>query len=162
MTEIETLLPVLAQPGQPETLFAAMEAATQRAAGHQLFTLLYVDGQDVARCYSNRPAEYAVAGRKPMGPTEWGTLVLKNQKPFLGPDKAAIRWAFFDHALIESMGLGSAICVPIVYDGATIGSMNLLHTEHYYEEKHVAPLLALAPLLIPGFLQARSAARPNA
>jgi GAF domain-containing protein len=159
MTDIETLLPVLTQSGQPDTLFKAMEAATHRIAGHQLFTLLYVDGTDVARCYSNRPEEYPVAGRKPMGPTPWGELVLTGKQPFLGRDKAAIRWAFFDHALIEGMGLGSAICVPIVYDGATIGSMNLLHTEHFYQETHVAPLVAVAPLLIPAFLQARSEQR---
>jgi hypothetical protein len=159
MIDPAALLPVFAKPGQPHTLFKAVEDATLAAVGHQLFTLLYVDGGEVARCYSNRPAEYPLAGRKPMGPTPWGALVLTGQQPFLGRDKAAIRWAFFDHALIEGMGLGSAICVPIVYDGATIGTMNLLHTEHVYQEAHVAPVLAMAPLLIPGFLEARRDSR---
>jgi hypothetical protein len=32
--------------------------------------------------------------------------------------------------------------------------MNLLDAEHHYREEHVARLAALAPLLIPAFLEA--------
>lgn len=156
MTDLSTLLPQLVRTGQPGTAFKAIEDAAQAAPGHQLFTLLYVDGGEVARCYSSRPDENPVGGRKPMQSTPWGEHVLTGQRPFLGRDKAAIRWAFFDHELIESMGLGSAINVPVVYDGITLGTMNLLHREHFYQEAHVAPVVALAPLLIPAFLKLRA------
>lgn len=65
-----------------------------------------------------------------------------------------LRWAFFDHATIEGLGLGSAINIPVVYDGATIGIMNVLDVEHGYAQTHVDALLPLAPILIPAFLQA--------
>jgi len=152
------ILSLLEQPGQPGVIFTALDDLTRSLVGHQLFTLLIVDGDEVARVYSNRPAEYAVSGRKPMGRTPWGDLVLKNQKPYLGRDKPAIRWAFFDHALIESMGLGSVINIPVVYGGACLGTMNLLDAEHHYRPEHVAPVAALAPLLIPAFLGARRGA----
>jgi hypothetical protein len=160
MTDPATdLLATLAEPGQPTRLYHALEKATAALVGHRLFTLLYVDGQDVARVYSNRPAEYPVSGRKTMGETDWGKLVLKDRKPYLGRDQAAIRWAFFDHALIASMGLGSVINVPVIYDGEAIGTMNLLDAEHHYRDEHVAPVARLAPLLIPAFLEARAAGR---
>jgi GAF domain len=156
MTEhILEILAALEQPGQPDVIFTALDRLTKSLVGHQLFTLLTVDGDEVARVYSNRPAEYAVSGRKPMGQTPWGDLVLKRCKPYLGRDKEGIRWAFFDHALIESMGLGSVINIPVVYDGACLGTMNLLDAEHHYRPEHVAPVAALAPLLIPSFLEAR-------
>jgi hypothetical protein len=155
MTEASHLLPILAQQGQPETLFKALDQAMGAAIGHQLFTLLFKDGDEVVRSYSNRPVEYPVAGRKPMGPTPWGDLVMTRQTPFLGRDKAAIRWAFFDHALIESMGLGSVLSLPVVYDGTTLGSISLLHAENFYGESHLAAALAFAPLMIPAFLQMR-------
>ena len=156
MTEpILEILTSLEKPGQPDVTFTALEGLTRSLVGHQLFTLLYVDGDDVARVYSNRPAEYPVSGRKPMGKTPWGDLLLKGCKPYLGRDKEGIRWAFFDHALIESMGLGSVINIPVVYDGACIGTMNLLDAEYHYRPEHVAPVAALAPLLIPSFLEAR-------
>lgn len=150
---------LLSEPGQPERLYRALDQATAALVGHKLFTLLFVDGEEVARVYSNRPTEYPVSGRKRMGPTPWGDLVLKKRQPFLGRDREAIRWAFFDHALIESMGLGSAVNIPVVYDGETIGTMNLLDAEHHYEDADVPPLQRLAPLLIPAFLQARAMAR---
>jgi hypothetical protein len=149
------ILALLKEPGQPLAVFKAVEEASQRLVGHKLFTLLYVDGEEVARVYSNRPNEYPVAGRKPMGKTPWGELVLKNGKPYFTRDKTGIRWAFFDHALIESMGLGSSINIPVMYDGQCIGTMNLLDAEFHYREEHVEPVAALAPLLVPAFLEAR-------
>ncbi|MBE9606797.1 GAF domain-containing protein [Acetobacteraceae bacterium H6797] len=149
------LLPLLAEPGQPETLYRALEAETKRLVGHQLFTLLYVDGKDVARVWSSRPAEYPTSGRKTMGETPWGAHVLKGGKPYLGADKQGIRWAFYDHELIESMGLGAVINLPIRYNGETIGTCNMLDAEHAYDEAAVQKVLPLAPLLIPAFLEAR-------
>lgn len=153
--DILKILSTMRDTGQPGVVFQAVEALAKTRIGHQLFTLLYVDGDEVARTYSNRPAEYPVSGRKPMGKTDWGDLVLKQQKPFLARDKAGIRWAFFDHALIESMGLGSAICIPVVYGGECLGTMNILDAEHSYGDAQVALVAPLAPLLIPGLLEAR-------
>jgi hypothetical protein len=153
---IETLIVSLASSGQPDTLFKALQAECETLIGVDLFTLLIKDGDEVARVYSNRPVEYPVFGRKHMGPTPWGDHVLKGQQPYLGRDVAGIRWAFPDAALIESMGLGSVINLPVVYDGETIGTMNLLAPEHHYVEAHVAKVVPFAPLLIPAFLTLRA------
>jgi len=154
--DLAELSRVLAEPGQPQTLFRAFDAVAKRLVGHALFTLLYVDGQEVARIYSNRPTEYPVSGRKPMGPTPWGKHVMQGKQPYLGRDKDAIRWAFFDHELIISMGLGSVINVPVLYDGQVIGTINLLAPEHHYREEHVAPIERIAPVIVPAFLMARA------
>lgn len=151
-TLFDDLSSALRLAGQPRPLFEALDRLTGAVVGHQLFTLLVVDGDEVARVYSNRPVEYPVSGRKPMGPTPWGDRVLRQQMPFLGRTRAEIRWAFFDHVLIESMGLGSVINVPVVYNGKTLGTMNLLDVEHRYSEEHLAMMLPLVPYLIPAFL----------
>ena len=155
LEDFRAVLRVLEKPGQPDATFQAIDVLTRRLVGHQLFTLLYRDGNEVARVYSNRPAEYPVSGRKSMETTPWGELVLNRCESYLGRDKQAIRWAFFDHALIESMGLGSVITVPVVYDGGCIGTINLLDAEFHYREEHVERIAPLAPALIPAFLQAR-------
>lgn len=157
--ELSAIFRELEKPGQPETAYRALELATKQLVGHRLFTLLYRNGDEVARVYSNRPTEYPVSGRKTMGPTPWGDHVLKQCKPYFGRDKAAIRWAFFDHALIESMGLGSTINLPVVYDGTCIGTINLLDAEFHYREEDVARVAPLASLLIPAFLQAQQTKR---
>ncbi len=155
MTTPADLLPLLAQPDQPHALYRALDATLAAAVGHRLFTLLYVDGDEMGRVYSNRPQEYPTARRKPMGPTPWGRHVIGGVQPFLGPTLADVRWAFFDHPLIEGMGLGSTLNVPVVYDGACLGTLNLLDVEHHYHAGHVAPVAAFAPLLVPAFLEAR-------
>ncbi|CAN7677797.1 GAF domain-containing protein [Neorhizobium sp. LjRoot104] len=152
---IEDLIGLFAEPGQPNFFFDALDASLSRHVGHRLITLLYKDGDEVARVYSNMPDVYPVFGRKPMGATPWGDLVLRRQQPFLGRDREALKWAFFDHELITSLGLDSAINIPVVYDGETIGTINLLHEEFFYEEKHVEIARRFAPLLIPAFLEAR-------
>jgi GAF domain-containing protein len=151
----EDLIELLAEKGQPNFFFDALDAALAARVGHKLLTLLYKDGDEVARVYSNISDVYPVFGRKPMGVTPWGDLVLRRQQPFLGRDREAVKWAFFDHELIFSLGLGSAINIPVIYDGETIGTINLLHDEYFYEEKHVEIAKKFAPLLIPAFLEAR-------
>lgn len=152
---LHRLAAALTEPGQPETLYRAIERETKALVGHRLFTLLYRDGQEVARVYSNMPDAYPVFGRKTMGPTPWGAHVIEQRRPYLGKDMEAIRWAFFDHALIASLGCGSVINIPVIYNGETIGTMNLLDTEHHYTEEHLAAVTPLGPMLIPAFLKAR-------
>ena len=145
----------MALPGQPAPLYALVDRLIQERVGHRQLTLLVVDGAEVARVYSTTPDTYPVGGRKPMGPTPWGAKVLTRQEIFLGRTMDDIRWAFFDHALIGSLGLGSIINVPIVHDGVTLGTINSSHAEHHYTEAHVPMVAELAPLLVPAFLEAR-------
>lgn len=147
-------LSLLAQPGQPAALYGFLDAEVRRRIGHRLFTLLYVDGNEVSRVYTNMAEAYPVGGRKPMGPTPWGAHVIDGRKPWLGATLKDIAWAFPDHALIASLGCGACINVPVVYDGQVIGTMNVLDAEHAYTEDSVQKIAPLAQLLIPAFLLA--------
>ena len=127
------------------------DAVFAEALGHRLFTVLIHNEPvgEVRRCYSSRPDEYPVQGAKKMGPTPWGDLVLKQGKPFLGVDEAAIRWAFPDHQLIISMGLGSAINLPLRLAGQTLGTLALLDRVGHYRREHLETGAILAALLVP-------------
>jgi hypothetical protein len=154
MTDVD--LAILARSGQPETLYKWLDKEVKNRIGHRLFTLLYVDGNEVARVYSSQPGAYPLKGRKPMGPTPWGAHVVHGQKPWLGRTMADIRWAFPDHELIASLGCGACINVPVLYDGAVIGTMNVLDAELSFSEDSVTGIVPLAQLLIPAFLLAAS------
>lgn len=158
------LLPRLAEPGQPAALHHALDKAFQEVVGHRLFTLLIVapGGREVERVYSSNLEAYPLKGRKQMGPTPWGAQVLQRGEPYLGDGPDAMAWAFPDHALIRSLGLGAAINLPVLYDGAVIGTANLLDAPGCYDAPALAAALPFAPLLIPGFLQARRSVSPPA
>jgi len=146
-----------ALPGQPEPLYGALADATRTLVGHKLFTLMFLDSarNEAARVYSNQPDAYPVGGRKELGEmTGWGRHVLDGRQPYLGPTEDDIKWAFFDHELIISLGCGSVINIPVMWNGEILGTMNLLDAEGAYNEGHIAPLLPFGPLLIAPFLQA--------
>lgn len=149
----------IARDGAPEAAFRAVETAIGDLLGHRLFTILVrrEGGEEVERVYSSQPDAYPVQGRKRMGPTPWGALVLDRKQTFLGPDKAAIRWAFPDHALIESLGLGSVINASAQQGGEVLGTLNVLDREGAYTtQEQVDVVRAFTPFLIPALLRKRA------
>ncbi len=78
----ERLYAAMQQPGQPGTFFDALDALIRDEVGHILFTLLAVDGKEVVRIYTSDAVHYPVSGRKPMGDTPWGRLVIDDRKAF--------------------------------------------------------------------------------
>ncbi|MEQ9815569.1 MAG: GAF domain-containing protein [Azospirillaceae bacterium] len=145
------------RPGQPGPLYDALSDGVKRLVGHKLFTLMFLDMKrgEAARIYSNRPEEYPVGGRKPLGEmTDWGRHVIGGRQPWLGRTDADIRWAFFDHELIRSLGCGACINLPVLWDGAILGTMNILDAEHAYHPVDVATVTPLAAFLTAPYLAA--------
>ena len=157
LAEIETCRAAAGKPGQPAPLHQAVDAAVQKLVGHKLFTLLVVDGAEVARVYSSNPKDYPVSGRKPMNRTPWGDHVLKHRRIWIGRTAEDIKSVFFDHQLIHSLGCDSCVNVPVVYDDKVIGTMNVLHQAQWFDEEKARIISAFTPLLFASFVQA---ARP--
>jgi GAF domain-containing protein len=153
---LQSCIRALGAPGQPAPLYRALDQALGDVIGHKLFTLLYVapDRRRVKRVYSSNPAAYPVGGFKEMGPTPWGAHVIEGRKPYVGRNAADIRWAFPDHAQIASLGLESALNVPVSYDGRCLGTMNLLDAAGRYRDEHGAAAAPYAALLVGPFLEA--------
>ncbi len=143
-------------PGQPRTGFDALEVALGRLIGHKLFTLMVLDTEkgEAERLYSSQPDAYPVRGRKPLGEmTEWGRHVIEGRRPYLGNTAADIRWAFFDHELIASLGCGSVINLLVTFNGVLLGTINMLHEENYYGDCDLEIGAPFAQILTPLYLQ---------
>jgi hypothetical protein len=138
-----------------QAVFKEAESVLRALIGHRLFTLMVVlpGGAEVERVYSSIPAAYPLTGRKPMGATHWGQRVIEGRKLWLGRDMEAIRWAFFDHELIASLGCGACINVPVCSMGEVIGTMNILDRENAYDERHAGLAQAAVSALVPAFLR---------
>jgi hypothetical protein len=146
-------------PGQPAAVFGALDAALGAVLGHRLFTLMrfHAVSGDSERVYTTHPAAYPVGGCKPLNPTAWTEQVLRRQQPYLGRTAADVRAVFFDHALIASLGCGSVLNLPVVWDGRSLGTINLLHEEGWYEEGDTGSGLLFAALAVPAFLTLENA-----
>lgn len=144
----------VAAPGQPGTLFAALDKAMGEAIGHILFTILVVHpgAQESQRYYSNMPNEYPVGGRKPINPTHWFRGVLDEGRCYIGRNYADIQDVFFDHELIRSLGCESVLNVPVRWNGRSLGTINLLHRAGWYDEADIPVAQHFAALAVPGLL----------
>ncbi len=158
-TELAACGQMLAKAASPAALYHRVDGAVKSLFGHRLFTLLVVveGGAEVERIHSSDPAAYPLTGRKPMGPTPWGAHVIDGLQPWHGRTMADIRWAFPDHALIESLGCGSCINIPVIAFGRMIGTMNVLDRENAYADSTIAALNLFAPLLALPFADAARA-----
>jgi hypothetical protein len=141
-----------------DAVWAIADGAFQQLIGHKMFTVLehIPSSREVARLYTSRPDAYQVGGRKPMGDTPWGTLVLTQGKPFLAKDADALRWAYFDHENLMSMGLETAINLPLVSAGKTLATLNLTAGPNHYTDSHLELGQVIAGLLSPALLLAHN------
>ena len=151
---LEAVAAVATLPGQPQALHGALDAAMGAVLGHKLFTLMRYHERtgESERIYTTHPREYPVGGRKPLNPTAWTEQVLRRQQPYLGRTPADVQTVFFDHALIASLGCGSVLNVPVIWDGRVLGTINLLHEANWYEESDAPVGLLFAALAIPAYL----------
>lgn len=137
-------------------VFRMVEEMASRRIGFKLLTMLLLtaDSDEVQRIYTTDPVHYPLSGRERLGTTAWGQHVLVEQQPFLGVDAEAVQWAFpGDYDLIRSLGLGATMNIPVVAEGRTLGSLNILNVEHAYDQRHLADAIALAPYLSAPFLR---------
>jgi hypothetical protein len=153
-TALSTVAAALAQPGQPQAVYRAIDQATAGLIGHKLITMMTFDAQasTVGRVYSNQPAAYPVGGSKPYSASTLFDTLLKERRPVVLRDAADIKRAFVDHALIASLGCESGVFLPVAYDGQTLGVLNFLHQAHWYEDGHIALGTPFAALLAAPFL----------
>ena len=146
----------LAAPGQPQALYATLERVLGRLLGVKLFTIMVrYDSGESERLYSNHPGPYPVGVRKQMKDAPWFREVILAKKHYLGRTAADIRWAFFDHALIASLGCGSVVNLLAIHDDTVVGAINMLHEEGWYDERHIAAGAPFAQLLVPAFVKLR-------
>lgn len=151
---IDALTASLKKPHEPIDLMRQVAELLQKQIGHKLFTILLVaaNREDTVRVYSDNLDAYPINRIKRMGVTPWGSQVIHACKSYIGRNDDDIRWAFPDHALIKSLGLSSALSMPIVYKGQCLAVLNLQDEANWYRDDHVAIAASACPFLIPAML----------
>ena len=155
LSHLQDVARSVAEAGQPEPSFRALDCAMGDVIGHKLFTILlhHPRARESERRYTNQPAAYPVGGRKPVTPSAWTERLFVERRPYIGKSAEDIRDVFFDHEIILSLGCASVLNVPVVWDGRTLGTINLLHEAGWYDEGDVPIAQCFAALAAPALLQ---------
>lgn len=156
LRHLATLAEMTSADAPVDDVFAALERTSDLVIGHRLFTVLLYDRANARtqRFFSSRPQEYPVGGTKPVVANDWSRTLLEDHVPFIGPDAAAIRKVFPDHALIGSLGCESVLNIPVVLGGQALGTMNLLAEADWYGPDDLDPARIMAALAAPAYREA--------
>ncbi|WP_020667280.1 hypothetical protein [Amycolatopsis nigrescens] len=132
--------------------FSTVEEEVRRAVGVRLFTVLawLPERRALRRVHSSHPGLYPVGGEKTVEVAAgWLERCITGQRPYLGADREAVREIFADYELIESLGCGAVINLPVTDGERTLGVLNLLDVEGSYDDTSVEAVLPLAGLAVP-------------
>ena len=154
LDDVARLADLAAAAHAPHELYAAVDRLVQEVIGHKLFTLMRVHeaSAEVERIYSSNTAAYPVGGRKEKRGTPWSSAVLDRGEVFVARNPDEVREAFFDHALIASLGIGSIMNVPLAYRGRSLGTMNVSHEAGWFTAQDAAAGRLIAALVAPSLL----------
>ena len=88
----------------------------------------------------------------------WSRTVIEERKTFVANSIEAIAEVFPDHELIRSLGCGSVVNLPVVFNGMVIGVANALDAFGHYTPERVERMERLAPFVTIALLAASVAA----
>jgi transcriptional regulator with GAF, ATPase, and Fis domain len=136
--------------GSPAQVFARLHDALIRVVGFKVLTVLKLDPATLrsVRLFSSEPS-YPIGGIKQHVRSAWSEAVLDRRTIYVAHDLAALRATFPDSAAIEATGCGSIVAVPIICEGAVVGTMNLWHHDGYYDDAKGLRTLPFATAIAP-------------
>lgn len=141
-----------------DTTFQHAFDALQQDPGVILFTALQWIPQrsSLRRLFTSHPAEYPVGGEKTVEISPgWLGTVIEHKKPFLAPDLTALRDVFADSALIQQLGCGAVINVPVLDPQRNVvGVLALLDAEGKYTQHSVEAAVELVNANLAELVQA--------
>ncbi|ABM08048.1 conserved hypothetical protein [Paenarthrobacter aurescens TC1] len=124
-----------------DAVFQQTFRAMQQKPGVILFTALQWIPQrsSLKRLFTSHPADYPVGGEKTVEISPgWLGTVIEDKKPFLAPDLEALREVFSDSQLIQQLGCGAVINVPVLdQQHNVVGVLALLDAEGKYTQQSV-------------------------
>jgi len=141
-----------------DSTFQQAFASLQQDPGAILFTALQWIPQrsGLKRLFTSHPAQYPVGGEKTVEISPgWLGTVIEDKKPFLAPDLAALREVFTDSDLIQQLGCGAVINVPVLDPHSNVvGVLALLDAEGKYTQQSVDTAVEVINANLPALVQA--------
>lgn len=133
----------------------------RKAPGAVLFTVLQWIPQrsGLRRLYTTHPEAYPVGAEKTVEISPgWLGTVIEDKKPFLAPDLASLREVFTDSKLIQELGCGACINIPVInHQGTVVGVIALLDAEGKYTYQSVETAVGIVEAQKPRLLEAFAA-----
>jgi len=145
---LDRFVAALEEAADRQAAFAALSALVADTLGPHLFTVMTLDWRDglARRAFSNQPDAYPVSGDKPIVRNAWFETIHDRGEIFVANTIAEIAQVFPDADTIAGLGCGSVANLPVRLRGTTVGTLNLLDAEGFFDAATVARCKALLRL----------------
>jgi GAF domain len=143
-----------------DAIFQRTFDAMRQEPGVILFTALQwiPERSALRRLFTSHPAEYPVGSEKTVEISPgWLGTVIEDKKPFLAADLNALRDVFADSELIQSLGCGGVINVPVLDHGTVVGVLAMLDAEGRYTPQSVEAAVGIVDKHSPELIEAFAA-----
>lgn len=143
----------LVETGTSDQILSGLEALVLETIGAVIFSCSTFDltAGKSRRFFTNLPDIYPVAGLKDIVRNRWTAQVLDRKQTFVANKLEEIREVFPDHAIIESLGCGSVINMPVFLANQFLGTVNILHKPGYYSAARQTRFQQLRPEVMLAF-----------
>ena len=156
LTQLKRSVAALEKSRELQPLFAEVARAYQSEVGFRLFTITAIDQslpKPVRRLWSSHPELYPIGGDKELASDAWTDKVMGSQQLMICNTANDIAATYPDHDVIDSLGCGSGMNLPIVLAGEVLGTLNIFNAARWFDEEridraHAMLALVYAPMLL--------------
>ncbi|TDQ66731.1 GAF domain-containing protein [Maritalea mobilis] len=136
---MQELARIISEPAAEDKLFELLEQEVQDKVGAKLVTLMWLDFEAgrARRIYTNRPDLYPTDDSKPITINPWHEHVIINKNTFVANSLDEMDEQFADKDFFSAHGCSSVLNMPVVINGKTVGSLNLLHEDNHFTEERI-------------------------
>jgi GAF domain-containing protein len=131
----------------PNRVFQEVFDALWPNPGVILFTALQwiPETCSLKRVFTSHPESYPLGAEKTVEISAgWLNAVITQKEPFLAADLSSLKEVFTDSYLIQSLGCGAVINIPVLDREEIVGVLALLDAEGQYTPPSVAAAVAVA------------------
>jgi len=139
-------------------MISSIAAAYHTEIGYRVLTVLVVSNEEnrtLRRIWSSAPESYPLDAELAATDSAWHASIFGQHHYFHCPDKPALKKNISDHEVIFALGCGAALSIPVSLAGTLLGTINLLHEQHWFAQARIVGAQALSTLALAPMLMAR-------
>lgn len=142
---IQFMQNIAASGTDPAQMMAALDRLIEQVVGMKMCTLIRVDeGRTTGmRIHSTQPGAFPIRTPRTVQSSTWQTRIVAAHEALVANSYDEMAAIFGDADVLRDLGCESCLCLPIVFRGRLLGTLNILHAAGYFTQERIETAEAL-------------------
>jgi GAF domain-containing protein len=153
--DIAGVLELSSSAADPQQVYRAVDGLVRETMGYKLLTVFQPieETSELERVYSSNMADYPIGGRKRLDTINRDPDLARRGEIFLAATPEEVARTYPDRSLLNSLGVGAILNVPIRHAGRWLGTLNCCGEANAYGPEEIGTANVLAQILAPTLLR---------